>query len=331
MVPRLILQPLVENAVRHGISRRTGPGRIEVHAWLSGGQLKMTVMNDGAGWMERATPGGLGLANTRARLAQHFADRYQFVLREGGEGGAVAEVEIPFRRWDDADRTQSSMMNPWPGAPAFLRPEAGGNRRRVRNRRSRPLSMQPQLVFLDVQMPGMDGLPCKRSNQSLVVFVTAHDQYAVQAFEKRAIDYLLKPFSKRRFEDAVSRVRERIEGPDSGDLKERMARLLRTVAGPKTHLVVKTGTHSMLLQTIRIEWLEAEGDYVRVHAGREVYLTRQTMNRIESELGAGRFVRVHRSAIVNVEFIKEIHSLPGGDHVVTLRALYSVQPHRRLR
>jgi signal transduction histidine kinase len=98
MVPRLILQPIVENAVRHGISRRTGPGRIEVHAWLAGGQLKMTVMNDGAGWMERATPGGLGLANTRARLAQHFADRYQFVLREGGEGGAVAEVEIPFRR-----------------------------------------------------------------------------------------------------------------------------------------------------------------------------------------------------------------------------------------
>jgi two-component system LytT family sensor kinase len=98
MVPRLILQPLVENAVRHGISRRTGPGRIEVRAWLAGGQLKMTVLNDGAGWSERGTPGGLGLANTRARLAQHFEDRYRFALREGGERGAVAEVEIPFRR-----------------------------------------------------------------------------------------------------------------------------------------------------------------------------------------------------------------------------------------
>jgi hypothetical protein len=98
MVPRLILQPLVENAVRHGISRRTGPGRIEVRAWIAGGQLKMSVMNDGAGWTERATPGGLGLANTRARLAQHFDGRYRFALREGGEGGALAELEIPFRR-----------------------------------------------------------------------------------------------------------------------------------------------------------------------------------------------------------------------------------------
>jgi hypothetical protein len=98
MVPRLILQPLVENAVRHGISRRTGPGRIEVRAWIAGGQLKMTVMNDGAGWTERASSGGLGLANTRARLTQHFDDRYRFNLGEGGEGGALAEVEIPFRR-----------------------------------------------------------------------------------------------------------------------------------------------------------------------------------------------------------------------------------------
>ncbi|MCU1232425.1 MAG: DNA-binding response regulator [Candidatus Solibacter sp.] len=196
-------------------------------------------------------------------------------------------------------------------------------------------SMRPQLVFLDVQMPGMDGFAVLQALDPrllpMVVFVTAHDQYAVQAFEKRAIDYLLKPFSKRRFEDAVSRVRERLEGPDESDLKERMARLLRSVAGPKTHLVVKTSTHSVLLQTIRIEWLEAEGDYVRVHAGREVYLTRQTMNRIESQLGAGRFVRVHRSAIVNVEFVKEIHPLPGGDHVITLRDLTQVTLSRSYR
>jgi hypothetical protein len=98
MVPRLILQPLVENAVRHGISRRTGPGRIEVRAWRAGGQLKLTVLNDGAGWIERSTPGGLGLVNTRARLAQHFDNRYHFALREGGERGALAELEIPFRR-----------------------------------------------------------------------------------------------------------------------------------------------------------------------------------------------------------------------------------------
>jgi two-component system LytT family response regulator len=222
---------------------------------------------------------------------------------------------------------------------AFLRPEAdleivgecGNGEQAVQAIRA----MRPQLVFLDVQMPGMDGFAVLQALDPrvlpMIVFVTAHDQYAVQAFEKRAIDYLLKPFSKRRFEDAVSRVRERIEAPDERDLKERMGRLLRTVAGPKTHLVVKTGTHSVLLQTIRIEWLEAEGDYVRVHAGREIYLTRQTMNRIESQLGAGRFVRVHRSAIVNVEFIKEIHPLPGGDHTITLRDLTQVTLSRTYR
>jgi len=98
MVPRLILQPLVENAVRHGISRRTGPGRIEVRAWQDNGTLRMTVLNDGAGWNPRASSdGGLGLANTRARLAQHFPNRFQFDLREAGDGGALAEIVVPVR------------------------------------------------------------------------------------------------------------------------------------------------------------------------------------------------------------------------------------------
>jgi two-component system LytT family response regulator len=128
----------------------------------------------------------------------------------------------------------------------------------------------------------------------------------------------LKPFAKRRFEDTMARVRERIERPESDDARDRVNTLLRTL-GPRTHLLVKTGTHSVLLQVARIERLEAEGDYVRIHSGRDTYLTRQTMNRIEAQLGAARFVRVHRSTIVNVEYIKEIHSLPGGDHSIALR------------
>lgn len=98
MVPRLILQPLVENAVRHGIARRTGPGRIEVRAWRENGTLKMTVLNDGAGWRPKDTSSsGLGLANTRARLAQHFQNRFRFDLHEAGDGGAVAEISVPVK------------------------------------------------------------------------------------------------------------------------------------------------------------------------------------------------------------------------------------------
>ena len=222
---------------------------------------------------------------------------------------------------------------------AFLRPEpdievvgeCGNGEEAVASIRK----LRPDLVFLDIQMPGMDGFAVLAAldprHLPLIVFVTAHDQYAVQAFERRALDYLLKPFSKKRFQDAVSRVRERLSGPDTGDFRERVTSLLRTVTGPKTHLVVKTDGRSVLLRTAHIEWLEAEGDYVRIHAGREVYLTRQTMNRIEAELGSGRFVRVHRSSIVNVEFIKEIHPLPGGDHVVTLRDLTQVTLSRGYR
>ncbi|HTS65340.1 MAG TPA: histidine kinase [Candidatus Acidoferrales bacterium] len=98
MVPRLILQPLVENAVRHGIAQRTGPGRIEVRAWREDGTLKMTVLNDGAGWQAReGGSGGLGLANTRARLAEHFQNRFHFDLHAAGDGGAVAEIAVPVR------------------------------------------------------------------------------------------------------------------------------------------------------------------------------------------------------------------------------------------
>jgi len=182
--------------------------------------------------------------------------------------------------------------------------------------------LKPQLVFLDVQMPGMDGFEVlgalDDSERPVVVFVTAHDQYAVQAFEERALDYLLKPFAKRRFEDTMARVRERIERPDTDDARDRVNTLLRAM-GPRTHLVVRTGTRSVLLQVSRIEWLEAEGDYVRIHSGRDSWLTRQTMNRIEAQLGSPRFVRVHRSAIVNLDYVREIHSMPAGDHAITLR------------
>ena len=188
--------------------------------------------------------------------------------------------------------------------------------------------MRPQLVFLDVQMPGMDGFgvlePLPRELMPLIVFVTAHDQYAVQAFERRALDYLLKPFSRERFHDAVSRVRERLRSATDPGLRERVLQLLQEVGGaPKTDtgrwMAIKAGGRVVVLDTAKIEWFESEGDYVRVHAGREVYLTRQTLNRIEMELGAGRFARVHRSAIVNMDFVKELHPLPGGDQALILR------------
>jgi len=202
--------------------------------------------------------------------------------------------------------------------------EAGNGEQAVQSIRS----LRPHLIFLDIQMPGMDAFTVLQALDTrqlpLIVFVTAHDQYAVRAFESRALDYLLKPFSRRRFQDSLARVRERFEagaGPEFRELEP----------PPNRHLVVKTGAHSVVLHTARVEWLEAEGDYVRIHAGREVYLTRQTLNRMEAQLGAGGFVRIHRSTIVNVECIREIHPLPGGDQIITLRDLTRVTLSRGYR
>jgi two-component system LytT family response regulator len=182
--------------------------------------------------------------------------------------------------------------------------------------------LKPHLMFLDVQMPGVDGFGVLRSLDAretpLVIFVTAHDQYAVRAFEERALDYLLKPFARKRFQEAVARARERIGGGRSSGYGERVQELLGAVAPRR--LAIKTGARTVVLDAARIEWLEAEGDYVRVHAGRDAHLTRQTMNRFEMQLAGWRFVRVHRSAIVNLDCIQEIHPLAGGEHVLALRS-----------
>jgi two-component system LytT family response regulator len=179
--------------------------------------------------------------------------------------------------------------------------------------------LKPHLMFLDVQMPGIGGLGMLRSIEPreapLVIFVTAHDRYAVQAFEERALDYLLKPFSRKRFQDAVARARERLSAG------ERVAQALHDPPqAPRRPLAIKTRARVVLLDPARIDWLEAEGDYVRVHAAAEVHLTRQTMNRFEMQLAGARFVRVHRSAIVNLDSIQEIHPMAGGEHVLKLRS-----------
>ncbi|HET8547968.1 MAG TPA: response regulator [Bryobacteraceae bacterium] len=185
----------------------------------------------------------------------------------------------------------------------------------------------PQLVFLDIQMPGMDGFTVLDSLDSnrlpLIIFVTAFDQYAVRAFEARALDYLLKPFTRSRFDNTLARVRERLQYPVAADLRECLALLLADLASPEhTHgmpLAVRTGSRTVLLDRARIDWVEAERDYIRIHTGPDTYLTRETMNRFEARLGSEHFVRVHRSTIVNLGFIREIHPLVGGDHVLVLR------------
>jgi two-component system, LytTR family, response regulator len=187
-------------------------------------------------------------------------------------------------------------------------------------------SEQPDLVFLDVQMPGWNGFEVLDSlleeNLPSVIFVTAFDKYAVQAFAVRAVDYLLKPFNKNRFAEALERVLEtRARGPARGrkeELKSALAELA-SESRERERIVVKSGSRLILLRKDAIEWVEAQGDYVRLHVGKEAHLLRETMAAVTERLNSPRFVRIHRSRIVNLDFVRELRPLWGGDYTVLLR------------
>jgi two-component system, LytTR family, response regulator len=184
----------------------------------------------------------------------------------------------------------------------------------------------PDLVLLDVEMPRMDGFEVIDTigpeRMPMVIFVTAYDQHAIKAFQVRALDYLLKPFDRERFSDALQRARTQIESQTNGDLGKRLLALMKDMKrdAPKTdRLVVKSGGRLFFLRADEIDWIEAAGNYVRLHVGNQSHLLRETMNAIESRLDPERFFRIHRCRIVNVERIQEMQPWLNGEYSVVLR------------
>lgn len=183
---------------------------------------------------------------------------------------------------------------------------------------------RPDLLFLDIQMPGLDGFAVLREvgpeRRGRVVFVTAHDEHAVRAFEVEALDYLLKPFDRTRFEQTLDRVRrERRQ-----TLDEKIAALLEKIERPEAEapldrILVRSVGRLTFLKLREVDWIEADDNYVRLHAGRESHLVRETLSRLEPRLDPRLFLRIHRSAIVNIESIAEIRSLFHGDYDILLR------------
>jgi two-component system LytT family response regulator len=186
--------------------------------------------------------------------------------------------------------------------------------------------LSPDLVFLDVQMPGMDGFGVLRAlgagRVPEVIFVTAYDQHAVKAFEAHALDYLLKPFKPARFREALRRAREQLARRRAGALPENLAALLAHLQPQRAYLsriAVKSGERTVFVKTGEIEYLEAAGNYVVLHAGRENHVVRETLAALEAQLDPKQFVRINRSTLVNVEQIREVQPLFKGEHVVVLR------------
>jgi two-component system LytT family response regulator len=185
---------------------------------------------------------------------------------------------------------------------------------------------RPDLVFLDVQMPELDGLGVMDAvgpeSMPLTIFVTAYDQHAVRAFEANALDYLLKPFSDGRFEAAMARVQSRL---DQRSLQEFGQRLVRMISAESAmprwldRLVVKSGGATRFLRVVDIDWIEAAGVYVNLHTGGKEILYRSSLAELSDRLDPVRFIRVHRSTIVNIESILQLEPISHGEFDVVLK------------
>ena len=184
---------------------------------------------------------------------------------------------------------------------------------------------RPNLVFLDVQMPEMNGFAVLRALgpelTAAVVFVTAYEQFSLRAFDVHALDYLLKPFHRRRFQEALRRVRQRFNNErELADVRVRLTALLDAAdrSDPIERLAIRTATKVAIVRVREIDWIQGDGNYVRLHVGNVVHLLRQTMKALAGQLDPTLFIRIHHSCIVNVERVRELQPWSHGDYVVIL-------------
>jgi two-component system LytT family response regulator len=176
---------------------------------------------------------------------------------------------------------------------------------------------RPDLVFLDVQMPERDGFEVVKAIPMAalpaILFVTAHDRYALRAFDVHAVDYLLKPFSGDRFRTALSRAKARIAGRTEDAGLASLAGALRAQPAFLTRVPVRTGGRTIFVDLAAVDWMDAADNYVRLHVKQREYLVRETLASLEAQIDPDRFVRVHRSAIVQIDRVVEIRAQSHGD------------------
>ncbi|GLQ49912.1 LytR/AlgR family response regulator transcription factor [Dyella flava] len=184
----------------------------------------------------------------------------------------------------------------------------------------------PDLVFLDVQMPELDGLGVVEAigaaQMPLTVFVTAYDQHALRAFESNAMDYLLKPFSDERLHATLERAKTRLRERRGSHIADNMMRMMSAMPRAQTHverLPLRSPGNIKLVNVAEIDWIEGAGVYVNLHVAGKAWLYRSSLNRLEEQLDPQRFVRIHRSAIVNIDSVIRLEALSHGEFTVILK------------
>jgi two-component system, LytTR family, response regulator len=187
-------------------------------------------------------------------------------------------------------------------------------------------SLKPDLVFLDIQMPGSDGVEVASSLQGptkpLVIFVTAHDQYAIRAFEIDAVDYVLKPFDRARFTLTLERAKAEFTSRRGDLANEEILSLLGKLSSQSQYLdrlLIRNNDREVIIKAEEIEWIEAQGNYIRIHFGKQSALMRETLGNLAAQLDPKRFARIHRSQIVNIDHILELQPWSHRDYRVVLR------------
>jgi two-component system, LytTR family, response regulator len=216
-------------------------------------------------------------------------------------------------------------------------------------------SYKPDLVFLDIQMPGMSGFEVlahiPHESLPVLVFITAYDQYAIQAFEARAVDYLLKPIDEARFQTALERVREHVRAKTAANQRDRLMEIIAEITGsgelaldellargraavearhPEV-LPIRQGRETVRVPVAAIRWIDAAGDYMCIHAGNDTHILRGTMKELEELLDPKLFQRVHRSTIVNLRLVKSLRAHMNGEYFLTLDGGHELKLSRTYR
>jgi len=196
-------------------------------------------------------------------------------------------------------------------------------------------ALTPDLLFLDIRMPGLDGFELlgelKPDALPMVVFATAYGQHALHAFDCNALDYVLKPIDQARFDQAMARVRKHWHGLHAQAPTAPGPAPVRTASEPLQRISVRVGEHIRVIATEAIDWIEADGNYVQIHVGKQSYLHRETLRGLLATLDPQRFLRIHRGTLVNVHRIREVHPLFQGNADVVLQDGTRLNLSRRFR